>query len=128
MNTHRIQKAELQAEQEQLAVTWRDGHQSSYPLRYLRSRCPCAACRAEREEARQNPFRMLPTGQRPGNAGIANIEGVGQYGLRFVWNDGHATGIYTIEYLRSLCPCDVCAAVPAPEEQPYVHGIYIPRG
>lgn len=37
------------------------------------------------------------------------IEPVGRYALRFQWSDGHATGIYTFEYLRELCPCPSCA-------------------
>jgi DUF971 family protein len=128
MNENRILKAGLKPESELLEISWRDGHDSSYPLRYLRSHCPCAACRNDREEARKNPFRVLPAGQRPASAGMANIEGVGQYGLRFVWNDGHNTGIYTLEYLRGLCPCPVCTEARVPDETPYVHGIYIPGG
>jgi ATP-binding protein involved in chromosome partitioning len=33
---------------------------------------------------------------------------VGAYAVRIDWSDGHSTGIYTYEYLRSLCPCERC--------------------
>jgi len=36
------------------------------------------------------------------------IEPVGNYGLSFLWSDGHGSGIYRFEYLRQLCPCPVC--------------------
>tara|TARA_B110000263_G_C15228387_1_gene473361 strand:- start:327 stop:500 length:174 start_codon:yes stop_codon:yes gene_type:complete len=30
------------------------------------------------------------------------IHYVGRYAIQLVWSDGHSTGIYTFEYLRSL--------------------------
>ncbi|MGV3722690.1 MAG: gamma-butyrobetaine hydroxylase-like domain-containing protein [Actinomycetota bacterium] len=126
MNKNQIQRAQLNSEAQTLDVTWGDRHSSAYPLKYLRSRCPCASCRSDREEARKNPFRVLPAGQRPAGAGIANIQGVGNYGLQFTWNDGHSTGIYTLEYLREICPCPECSAVRVEDQTPYVHGIFIP--
>jgi len=126
MNETRIRKANLNDAAATLDVTWGDGHNSEFPLKYLRANCPCATCRTEREEARKNPFRMIPPGQRPPSVAVSNIEGVGQYGLKFVWNDGHSTGIYTLEHLRELCPCEACTAQRSTDEKPYVHGIYIP--
>ncbi len=31
---------------------------------------------------------------------LARVESVGTYGLQPVWADGHATGIYSFDYLR----------------------------
>ena len=28
--------------------------------------------------------------------------------VRITWDDGHNTGIYTFDHLRSLCPCPDC--------------------
>jgi DUF971 family protein len=28
--------------------------------------------------------------------------------LLIKWNDGHSTGIYSFDYLRSICPCPEC--------------------
>jgi DUF971 family protein len=44
---------------------------------------------------------------------MVNIEPVGNYAIRIVWNDGHSAGIYSWDYLRSLCRCDSCKATPA---------------
>jgi DUF971 family protein len=33
---------------------------------------------------------------------------VGHYAYRIVWNDGHDSGIYTLESLRALCQCQEC--------------------
>lgn len=124
MNPNQIRFADIT--DEALEITWGDDHSSSYPLRYLRSHCPCATCRSEREEARKNPFRVLPAGHRPPSAGIVDVQGVGNYALQFAWNDGHSTGIYPLDYLRGLCPCPECSANRQEEQAPYVHGIYIP--
>lgn len=39
---------------------------------------------------------------------IERIEPVGGYALQFYWSDGHSTGIYTWEMLRTACPCSQC--------------------
>ena len=33
----------------------------------------------------------------------------GNYALQIDFNDGHATGIYSYDYLRTICPCEECA-------------------
>lgn len=127
MNRLQIRKADINDERETLEITWGDEHPSVYPLKYVRDNCPCAACRGAREEARKNPFRVLSPGERAPSTRIINVEPVGRYGMRLVWQDGHATGIYTFEYLREICPCDECRAARKENPAPYVHGIYIPE-
>jgi hypothetical protein len=34
---------------------------------------------------------------------------VGNYALSIDFSDGHATGIYSYDFLRSMCPCAECA-------------------
>jgi DUF971 family protein len=34
---------------------------------------------------------------------------VGYYAYTIAWSDGHNTGIYTFDLLRSLCECPQCA-------------------
>jgi len=34
---------------------------------------------------------------------------VGNYAIQINFNDGHSTGIFSYDYLRTLCPCDECA-------------------
>jgi len=35
---------------------------------------------------------------------ILRLEPVGNYAIRIHWSDGHNTGLYTYEYLRSISP------------------------
>jgi len=51
---------------------------------------------------------MVEHGSIPAGIGRADLEPVGNYALRFTWGDGHNTGIYSFDLLRSLCPCREC--------------------
>ena len=33
---------------------------------------------------------------------------VGNYAIQIEFSDGHATGIYSFEHLREICPCEEC--------------------
>ena len=35
---------------------------------------------------------------------------VGNYAVQINFNDGHNTGIFSYEHLRTICPCSACAA------------------
>ena len=37
------------------------------------------------------------------NVEITNIEPIGNYALKFTFDDGHDSGLYTWEYLKELC-------------------------
>src|SRR6185437_11717640 len=62
-----------------LEIVWKDGHRSRYAI------------------------AALPAASR-----LRAAKPVGHYALHFEFSDGHTTGIYTWEYLRSLCPCPDC--------------------
>ena len=87
----------------QTDVTWSDGHLSSYPSWYLRERCPCAFCVEE-----FSGIRRIEPGSISATLERVSIRPVGNYALHFGWSDNHTTGIYTFDYLRSLCPCPQC--------------------
>ena len=92
----------------ELRITWASGETCAYPLALLRRECPCAACRHERQQQRDNPLRVLPSVGGQLNMVLAErIELVGHYALRIVWADGHAAGIYDYGLLRSLSPATV---------------------
>lgn len=79
-----------------LKVLWGDGHESLYPWTLLRTWCPCAMCR-QAERIQSDPsIRPL------------ELQPVGRYAMAIRWSDGHSTGIFSHEYLRSLCPCESC--------------------
>ncbi|MEM6960411.1 MAG: DUF971 domain-containing protein [Myxococcota bacterium] len=82
-----------------LEIDWSDGGTSFLPHRLLRAFCPCAHC-----QGHQGPIRYAPViDQIPApSLDLQNLEEVGNYALRLVWADGHATGIYAFRYLLAL--------------------------
>src|SRR2546421_2979816 len=99
-------------------IDWSDDHKSVYSFQYLRDACPCATCDDEREktgaamgEAPKKKAVALPMYKDPMRP--TEVTPVGKYAISFVWNDGHKTGIYSWEYLRTMCPCDECKATRA---------------
>jgi DUF971 family protein len=94
-----------QAGPRSLSVAWSDGHESVYDVRMLRLQCGCATCVDEwTGEERLDPDGV-PEDVRP-----LAIRPVGRYAIQIDWSDGHATGIYPFARLRTLCPCERCAA------------------
>ena len=91
-----------------LTIIWGDGHQTVFPLQGLRKACPCAVCAGGHENMGKpiNPdiFKKPPT--QPWT--ITNLQEMGNYAVQIYWGDGHNTGIYQWESLRSMCPCDIC--------------------
>ncbi|QDU32454.1 hypothetical protein KS4_04860 [Poriferisphaera corsica] len=85
-----------------LQIDWSDGRVSVYEIRYLRKMSPSAEEKKLREEMRNNPLTILPSGRDDQNLLIENVELVGNYAIRIFFSDGHHTGIYSWSYLRSL--------------------------
>ena len=88
-----------------LEIDWQDGTRSVYPLTLLRSKCPCATCKEQREEkaARKSLLNILP-GNYTGQIHALNAELVGNYAIRIDWSDDHGSGIYSFQYLRDISP------------------------
>lgn len=88
---------------EGLTVTFADGKVATYSLSMLRTNCPCATCKTQRSQQATKPTRLTIL---PGNFAdeliVDHAELVGNYALRIDWSDGHATGIYSFEYLREI--------------------------
>ena len=81
---------------------WEDGLESYINLKDLREKCPCANCEGEKDV-----FGNIYKGDtKPMNENsflLKGIQPVGYYALRPFWNDGHHSGIYSFEFLRTLC-------------------------
>jgi len=86
-----------QAGPDRLAIDWSDGENSEYRVFDLRVNCPCANCRDELTGERLLDPARVPPDVRP-----VSLQSVGNYALKIVWTDGHDTGIYTYERLRTL--------------------------
>jgi DUF971 family protein len=99
-----------------LDITWADGHTSHYDFTYLRDECPCATCNDERGKKESmaaaapgsSSFAPLPMFKPKPRAQAASQ--VGNYALSISFSDGHSTGIYSYDHLRTICPCAECAA------------------
>ena len=89
-----------------ITIRWDDGHESIYFAENLRKNCPCAVCAGKEEDKNSSPFKMLKS--NPKKVKFENWEMIGRYAVGFHFSDGHKTGIYTYETLRSLCQCDFC--------------------
>ena len=84
-----------------LKILWDDNKEDRISLKYLREECPCANCKGE---------AILLRTIRPPKLNLAdhqmfhihNIKVVGGYAIQVSWEDGHKTGIYSWEYLKTL--------------------------
>ncbi len=95
----------LERRDDGILVTWdREGHVGFFAARALRMACPCAACVDEITGRPLLEPRAVPGDVRPLQLGL-----VGAYAVRVTWSDGHATGLYTFEWLRRACPCPQCS-------------------
>lgn len=89
----------------QLEIDWQDGSKSIYSLSLLRSMCPCATCREQREKETQRKtlLKILP-GNYAGEIRVLSAALVGNYALQIEWSDNHGSGIYSFDYLREISP------------------------
>ena len=93
-------------------IVWNDDHKSSYPFDGLRNVCPCVECRGGHNYMGGPPDRKTVLLSPATDISVENVQQAGSYALQFQWSDGHWTGIYTWEFLRSACPCPECLPRP----------------
>jgi DUF971 family protein len=78
-------------------ITWSDGRIDRLPFFDVRCACPCASCIHEvTGEPLLNP-NLIPPDIAP-----VELSHSGNYAVKIVWSDGHASGIYTWDHLRRL--------------------------
>lgn len=89
-----------------LTVEWSDGTTSYFSIAYLRRMSPSADMRQLREEAQKNPLTVLPASaaRSSGPLVATDAELAGNYALKITFSDGHSTGLYSWDYLRSIDP------------------------
>lgn len=91
-----------------LIVTWGDGHESRYPFDGLRAICPCVECRGGHSQMGQPPDPRIVRDTPETKLSLEEVQVVGAYAIQLIWSDGHSTGIYSWEFLRAACPCEIC--------------------
>jgi DUF971 family protein len=86
---------------EEIAIAWNDGQESYFRFPELRAASPSAENQGERDilgvkhGGLEGPARF--DGVR-----VLGWEQIGNYALRFDFSDGHRSGLYAYDYLRSL--------------------------
>lgn len=77
----------------------------------LRKNCPCASCQAKRGDSSHDTPLTPKTGRSllkvissstEEEQDLKQIWMLGNYALGMKWGDGHDSGIYTFEFLKSL--------------------------
>jgi DUF971 family protein len=86
-----------------LLIEWPDGVTHSLSWSFLRRRCPCAVCR-DKQTAPPEPEPLLPVikAEEAQPIKVTEMKPVGNYAYGLNFNDGHNTGIYSLEFLRQL--------------------------
>ena len=82
-------------------MKWEDGSEGFVTLQKFRLACPCAGCKGEVDimgNLYKNPDKPL----RPEAFKLVRLEYVGTYAIQPSWADGHASGIYSFEYIKRI--------------------------
>lgn len=90
-----LSEIKLNPEKRILSLTYDDGQSYDLTAEYLRVHSPSAEVRGhgQGQEVLQLDKELVT---------ITNIDPVGNYAVRLVYNDGHDSGIYAWEYLEEL--------------------------
>ncbi len=83
-----------------LAVVWDDGSETIVDLERLRRGCPCAVCKGEVNILVASA--PAPQNYTPASFELRGWQYVGGYAIQPTWGDGHASGIYSFDYLKKL--------------------------
>lgn len=78
-----------------LEIAFDDGKRFNLSCEYLRVNSPSAEVRGH-----GSGQEILQTGKK--DVAIQTVEPVGNYAVKLVFSDGHATGLYSWDYLYSL--------------------------
>ena len=78
----------------QLNIIFHDNYESEISAELLRIESPSAEVQGHSKKEKITPLNK--------NVSIVNIEKVGNYAIRIIFDDGHDTGIYSWSYLRKV--------------------------
>lgn len=89
--------------EDRLCIVWSDGQRREYGAAHLREACPCATCR-EKKSAPPPPATQLTvlSAAETQPTTIRGMRPVGAYAYNIAFSDGHDSGLFTLERLRTL--------------------------
>ena len=90
--------SDVQLVGDEVAIRWADGREDYYGMEALRAASPSAENVGERDllgRVHGGDTRRQFPGVR-----VTGWQFVGGYAIRFIFSDGHATGLYSYESLR----------------------------
>ncbi len=96
-----MRPVDIQRIGEELAIKWSDGSESFVTLKKLRLACPCAGCKGEVDvmgTLHKGPDQPLSASSFQ----LSRVDWVGTYAIQPFWADGHASGLFTFEYLKAV--------------------------
>ncbi len=94
-----------------LEIIFADAKKITLNSKTLRKNCPCASCQAKRGDSSHDTPLSPKSGRSLLNVisatsdeelDLKQIWMLGNYALGMKWGDGHDSGIYTFEFLKSL--------------------------
>ena len=89
--------------EDRLRITWSDGIVREYTVQELRDECTCATCREKRSAPPPPPTELhILSVEEARPVTVVGMKPVGSYGYKVEFSDGHNTGIYTFDQLRTL--------------------------
>ena len=80
---------------QKLNILFHDNYESEISAELLRIESPSAEVQGHSKKEKITPLNKK-------NVSIVNIEKVGNYAIRIIFDDGHDTGIYSWSYLRKV--------------------------
>ena len=101
-----LQPVELnRTEDRELVIRWSDGMEQTLPFRVVRSACQCAACMEKKMAKSKESVGQLNilSAAETAPLNIESMSPVGNYAYNIQFSDGHSSGIFSFELLRSLC-------------------------
>lgn len=92
-------------EQRELEIEWSDGHTQTISFGLLRKSCQCANCMEKRKADDKNSTNGMLNVLSPAEVlplDVVQMRPAGNYAYNIQFSDGHSSGLFTFELLRSL--------------------------
>lgn len=80
-----------------LIIEWNDGAKKDYNFYKMRLSCPCATCVNEWTGVKILDEKSVSKDVRP-----TKVFSIGRYALGIQWTDGHNSGIFSYDFLKTL--------------------------